>query len=283
MKCSDIPDVTVRSVTEFLDRMTRVADEWSPVLPWFRGEPGCASTPLTARVFRPPKPGFHYDENNLLQSFRRRAHLMGLPIVPRREETDQWIFLARHVGLPTRLLDWTEGALIALYFSLLERDPVVWMLNPHRLNLKSADDALANVFGLTWFSPKPEARSSLAKLLARLGLVTRSKVRLNIASRNIDAAWTLGRGELDFPVAIEPTNIHPRMNAQHSYFTVQGAYRGPLCEQVGVECLRRFVIDFSDADDAIAKLRMMGVAHSTILPDAEALAIELSRFMVVPD
>lgn len=288
MNCADIPETAVASLTAYIDAVQAVAQEWSPVFPWFRGEPGSIPTPLTARVFRPPRSGFHFDENNLLQSFRRRAHLMGLPIIPQRGETDQWIFLARHVGLPTRLLDWTEGALIGLYFALLEENPRVWMLNPHHLNLKSAPDALPNVFGLTWFTPRANChcRDDETKADEKPDAVQggeRSRVVVNIASRNIGAAWTQGAGEMEFPVAIEPTTIHPRMNAQHSYFTVQGSYHGPMCEQVGPDCLRRFAIRVDDPHDVISQLRMMGIADSTIMPDAEALTTELARFMVVPD
>jgi len=268
MQCSDIPESKIDSLASFIDAATAIAAEWDPVFPWFRGEPGDTATPLTARVFRPPRPGAHYDENNLLQSFRRRAPLMGLPIIPRREDTDQWLFLARHVGLPTRLLDWSEGALIGLYFALLEESPVVWVLNPHRLNLKSVSDSVPNAFGLTWFTPKPDKAGN---------------VMVNVASQNINAAWGLGKGEMEFPAAIEPTNIHPRMNAQHSYFTVQGAYHGPMCEQVGEDCLRRLLVRVDDQEVVVRQLRMLGIAHSTILPDAEALATELARFLVVED
>lgn len=67
---------------------------------------------------------------------------------------DGWdyLFLARHHGLPTRVLDWTENLFVALYFALIDspvdyRDPsvnqpCVWVLNPWRLNhryLESSD------------------------------------------------------------------------------------------------------------------------------------------------
>jgi hypothetical protein len=255
-----IPRKTVHSIDQFVTTVTEDAKDWEPAFPWFRGEPANTPTPLTPKVFRPPKPGHHYDENNLLQTFRRRAHLLGLPIIPQRHEVDNWLFLARHVGLPTRLLDWTEGALIGLYFALLEKQPVVWMLNPHALNLKSHSGSLANVFPLTWVQPET-----------------------NIGAASIHAAWQGGAGAVCLPVAVEPTNIHPRMNAQHSYFTVHGADKSPLSRLVGGDCLRYYKIAIRDRDLAVRELRMLGVAHSTILPDAEALAIELERFMTVAD
>src|SRR5205823_4830121 len=97
------------------------------------------------------------------------------PPVPGREETDLWLFLAQHFGVPTRLLDWTQGALIALYFALLEEKadkprPIVWMLNPTQLNRKSAPDVVECVFPLTWVSPEHV---------------------VNIGSVNIRYAWEL--------------------------------------------------------------------------------------------
>lgn len=272
MSCADIPSTTVDSIPAFLDAVSTELAEWKPVFPWFRGESLAFSRPLTPLVYRVPRReyrddtseliGHHYNENNLLQSFRRRAHLMGLPIVPLRQETDKWLFLARHVGLPTRLLDWSGNALVGLYFALHEPKPVVWALNPHELNLKSAPDSRPNTFPLTWFPGEGER---------------------NIGYRNVAAAWRLGERALGFPVAVEPTNIHPRMNAQHSFFTVHGTSPEPLCEQVGPSCLRKFLIQIADKDELMRELRRLGVAHSTVLPDAEGLATELRRLLIVPD
>src|SRR6266704_7227719 len=113
-----MPPIT--AIPQFVQTVSEATFAWKPVFPWFRGEPVNAPTPLLPRVFRQK-----YDENNLLQTFRRRAHLLGLPVIPPLEATDQWLFLARHVGVPTRLLDWSEGALISLYFALdhAQQDP----------------------------------------------------------------------------------------------------------------------------------------------------------------
>jgi hypothetical protein len=100
----------IRSVEDFVEAVRKDSAFWHPKEPrWFRGEP-IVNTALTPTLYRD---GFAPHENGLLQMFRARATGFH-QAVPAREHTDQWLFLARHARLPTRLLDWSEGALIAL-------------------------------------------------------------------------------------------------------------------------------------------------------------------------
>lgn len=83
-----------------------------------------------------------------LSKFRSLAYpyLDGqLPYFPFSEDRNSywgWLFLMQHYGVPTRLLDWSREALVALLFALGEpvneeernHDKAVWVLDPVRLN-----------------------------------------------------------------------------------------------------------------------------------------------------
>jgi len=78
---------------------------------------------------------------NLLNDFKRFGELK-LRKTPNADEEFKWVQLAQHYGLPTRLLDWTKNAAIALYFACQrvrdekgkEKDGAVFILNPIDLN-----------------------------------------------------------------------------------------------------------------------------------------------------
>ena len=69
-------------------------------------------------------------EDNLLNDFKKFSY----PYVTDRPKTDwDWMFFARHYGLPTRLLDWSSNPLKGLFFAVQnfrhdKEDSILWAI-----------------------------------------------------------------------------------------------------------------------------------------------------------
>ena len=93
---------------------------------WYRGHANkkWELSPGYARVKNP------LPETTLLKRFKQNASFL----LEHKPTTNfDWLFLMQHYGVPTRLLDWTESPLAALYFAVTEdkhknNDGALWVL-----------------------------------------------------------------------------------------------------------------------------------------------------------
>lgn len=98
----------------------------------FRGEgrPGTPLRPRVGRYFFPEDHDLSPSERGMLAEFKRRA----VPFLTFPVENDwEWLALAQHHGMATRLIDWTESPLFAVWFAtcghLTKGDRVLYVLD----------------------------------------------------------------------------------------------------------------------------------------------------------
>lgn len=234
---------------------SRLSDYWNrPVDCWFRGV-GRRSYQLLPSAYRPRTGYSEFREDDLRDDFRRRAH----PFLrdDAREPTShwEWYFLAQHYGLPTRLLDWTDSSLVALFFAVWDTsrgsadaaEPAcVWVLDPYALNQKVGriGDYL---MGIDARSVAPYVKAPFSKLPPP-----------------------------DAPIALEPPWLSKRIAAQRGFFTIHGKGRKPL---ETIVALRKHLIPIPIAASAISQirisLRQAGLRESSLFPELPALCREV--------
>ena len=122
----------IDSLSEYLATVTSLKSKHNRL--WFRGHEN-EDYKLMPTVYRDP---YTWErEVPLLHQFKARAARF---INPAPLTDIEWLFIMQHHKTPTRLLDWSESAIVALAFATQFRDEKcdknanVWCLNPEELN-----------------------------------------------------------------------------------------------------------------------------------------------------
>lgn len=255
--------IKITGVGEFLSQVVAIKKEWFPdedLSPWYRGQ--CrAEWGLKPGLFRICS---NYDEarESRLEDEIREEFIVRAPAFsdfkPTADDDWGWYFLMQHYGAPTRLLDWTDGALLALYFALKGNrgnfDAAVWVLDPYGLNERSVgmDEVMP---------PSADGLSKEDKKTLRRWLPERfARVARN---RSIPAK----------PVAVFPTHIARRISTQRSCFTVHGSDLLGLDRLMNSRSpiLRKLVIPSFNVQDIKEELILAGIDEATIFPDLDGL------------
>jgi len=260
-------DPVVQTLPNFIQTVNSIRDSWD-VAPeeslWFRGQRDAGQS-LRPSVYRA-----RYDEDELRYDFARRA--VQFPLGWRPASDWEWYFLMQHYGVPTRLLDWSEGALLALHFSLRAHegatDAAVWMLDPWWLNRETLRRT-----GLL-----RRVRTASERDYIQDYLPDPNDKKTAWILRYLPTTYTNARRPR-LPAALQPPYIDRRIAAQLSAFTIHGSDKDSL-ETVARTSndphLIKIVVPKSRAASIRRDLVTAGVVETSVFADLEGLAREIT-------
>ena len=224
---------------------------------WFRG---CTDKnySLVPSIGRDPYSPKH--EQELISAFKQNA----IQFLDQRPQSEwEWIFLARHHAVPTRLLDWTESPLIGLYFATHsidnvckndDKDGAIWFLLPNIMNEKT-NIRLTSKYSQPMFE---DGNIEMA----------------NYLPSNID--W-----ESDYslnPVAGIAIRYTERMQAQHSVFTMTHREQYSI-ENIGSgHHIGRYIIPRNDKARIRKQMAALQITQLSIFPSLDNAA-RLARML----
>jgi hypothetical protein len=258
------PHSSIKSLPNYLETLKEFRTYWDLDIDkkpygeietlWFRGHKD-SSWKLTPKLYR--NEFSDADENEIRQEFQSRALQLIQGRIPAYKW--EWYFLMQHYGAPTRLLDWTDNPLVALYFAVEDhpgnRDAAVWTLNPWWLNRKLRR-GIAGPMLPEW----EEADSYL---------------------RDLEDAFS-GHGIIaTLPAAIDPPHVDRRLAAQSSRFVIFGKTRD-LMRTKAARATRKnkrhvamITIPQKFIPNIQADLAFCGITPSLVFPDLQGLCRDI--------
>jgi hypothetical protein len=224
---------------------------------WWRGH-AVYNWELKAKIFRKPYSDVK-NKNMYMNHFQARALCMSGS--GKRPDNDfEWLCLAQHSGLPTRLLDWSESPLTALYFALHpdsyekekleDSDGCLWALSPTQLNIK--------------FSNENDPANAQHGLVAVEQSVIEDMVGVGFGKKT----------KMPHPklVALQPWESNNRLIAQTGRFTIHDTNDSIKDIDCKLETCEQIVIPQGAKKSLRATLRALGVHRWNIFPDLDNLA-----------
>jgi hypothetical protein len=204
-------------------------------------------------------------ERDILHRFCRLSR------IETKRSLGEWeaFFLARHHGLPTRLLDWTSNPLVALFFAVQckkpEKNAAVWVITKKDETGSSDLDLLLEEFQ----SDNKFYYNDIRELPIQVSKTRPIKIN-----------------ELQKPLRLKgvkilyPLHVSPRMGIQHSFFTIQDDPWCPLDEYdtkhksviTDIKSIKKWIIPKKARLPIIDQLERLGIGNGTLFPDLDGLA-----------
>lgn len=229
--------------------------------PWYRGHP-TKNLDLVAPIFRASiATDIYFDEKDKISHWLRFASFR-CENPPKSDDYPSWLYLMRHHGLKTRLLDWSTSVLIALFFALedLDKDGELIMCSPAHMNFRTT-----GTFGIFTHD------SSIIQELSKSPITGSQPVFYDDISRK----------QLKDPISAAcfyPKEIHLRMFIQQSVFSIHSDNK-PIDKFQNPEFfVHRFIIPKKVKPEFLRFVCLScGIKKDKIFPDLDNLSKTINK------
>jgi FRG domain len=255
-----VEEIRVSNWAELQEQL--FADAWQPDLGRFRSNfafrgRNDAAEDLRTSLLRLGGEGSL--ERHLIRNFRKYALREDVP----SDSLWDWLALAQHHGLPTRLLDWTYSPLVALHFTtarpaLYDRDGVVWMID--------------------YVRAQQEAPTALRDVLEEQEMNVFTTELLEEAAGGLEELERLG--EEDYVVFLEPPSLNERIVNQYALFALMSRPAARLDQWLETrgELARRIVVPAALKREVRDKLDQANITERVLFPGLDGLSRWLARY-----
>lgn len=197
-------------------------------------------------------------EKHLIRNFRKYASRN----LVEHDSVWDWISLAKHHGLPTRLIDWSFSPLVALHFATqyvtdFDQDGVIWMVNYNMVHRylpevlrKELEEEGSGVFTV-------EMLSTAARSLSKLGQLS----------------------EEPFMLFFEPPSIDDRIVNQYALFSMmsRGSAEHHSWLSQHPDLVRQIILPASLKWEVRDKLDQANITERVLFPGLDGLSAWLKR------
>lgn len=198
-------------------------------------------------------------EGHLLRNFRKYAHRDAVAT----DSVWDWLALAQHHGLPTRMLDWSYSPQVAMHFATqdlkdYDKDGVIWCVR--------------------YVTIKDSLPKSLHKMLEQEGSDVFTVELLNQSAASLQGLESIQKEP--FPMFLEPPSLDVRIVNQSALFSLMSSPTAKLDQWLDSrpEVYFRVVVPAGLKWEIRDKLDQAGTTERVLFPGLDGLSRWLRRY-----